>query len=382
MKYKMLYLRVCMLVAAGALGFIFISPAEAHSPSPRTDPVDFACLARRMDYSSEQCPLRGPGEDLLRRVNFESLLPTIDVDPSFSYFPFGYLRAKRGGTSLYPTLEAAQDDGRISDRIGPGFVFLSYIDNWTSQGDGSAYQSQRGFVRRGDVSPVTPSYYQGLAFGRTPDRPFGWINSGGSCPQRKPGGEADYVDYCFMRYEVVQIYQEKVVDGDPWYLIGPDEWLQGQFIAKVEPDPERPEGVQGDRWISINLKEQTLAAYEDGQLVYATVSSTGRYGAWTQPGTFQVWAKLERDNMTGGEGDGFYYLEDVPWVLYFDQARALHGTYWHNQFGTPNSRGCVNLSITDARWFFEFAQEGTWVHVWDPSGETPTDPSFYGTGGA
>jgi lipoprotein-anchoring transpeptidase ErfK/SrfK len=86
--------------------------------------------------------------------------------------------------------------------------------------------------------------------------------------------------------------------------------------------------------------------------------------------------------MTGGIDEGFYYLEDVPWVLYFDQARALHGTYWHNQFGTTNSRGCVNLSVTDARWFFEFAEEGSWVHVWDPSGETPTDPGLYGAGGA
>jgi lipoprotein-anchoring transpeptidase ErfK/SrfK len=86
--------------------------------------------------------------------------------------------------------------------------------------------------------------------------------------------------------------------------------------------------------------------------------------------------------MTGGIDEGYYFLEDVPWVLYFDQSRALHGTYWHDQFGTPNSRGCVNLSITDARWFFEFAQEGSWVYVWDPTGETPTDPALYSAGGA
>ena len=104
-----------------------------------------------------------------------------------------------------------------------------------------------------------------------------------------------------------------------------------------------------------------------------------------QPGLFQVWAKLERDNMTGGipgEDGNFYFLGDVPSVLYFDQARALHGTYWHAKFGTPTSRGCVNLAPTDANWVFDFAEVGTWVHVFDPSGNTPTDPSVYGAGGA
>jgi lipoprotein-anchoring transpeptidase ErfK/SrfK len=85
--------------------------------------------------------------------------------------------------------------------------------------------------------------------------------------------------------------------------------------------------------------------------------------------------------VTGGlPGESFYYLEDVPWVLYFDQARSLHGTYWHNRFGTPTSHGCVNMSIADARWFYDWASEDTWVYVWDPSGNTPTDPAVYGPG--
>jgi lipoprotein-anchoring transpeptidase ErfK/SrfK len=68
--------------------------------------------------------------------------------------------------------------------------------------------------------------------------------------------------------------------------------------------------------------------------------------------------------------------------MYFDQARALHGTYWHDKFGTPTSRGCVNMSIADAHWLYSFATIDTWVYVWDPSGNTPTDPAEYGPGGA
>ncbi|MDK1046142.1 MAG: L,D-transpeptidase, partial [Anaerolineales bacterium] len=139
------------------------------------------------------------------------------------------------------------------------------------------------------------------------------------------------------------------------------------------------------RWISVNLYEQTVTAYEAGVLKFATAASTGRNGFWTKPGLFQVWAKLERTDMSGGvpgDPNNYYFLQDIPWVLYFDQGRALHGTYWHAKFGTPTSRGCVNLGFADANWIFDFAQEGSWVYIFDPSGNTPTDPSLYGPGGA
>jgi lipoprotein-anchoring transpeptidase ErfK/SrfK len=68
--------------------------------------------------------------------------------------------------------------------------------------------------------------------------------------------------------------------------------------------------------------------------------------------------------------------------MYFDQARALHGAYWHNSFGYKQSHGCVNLSPADSQWLYMWGDVGDWVYVWDPSGETPTDPSLYGAGGA
>lgn len=375
-----------LVLSIVVLGGLSLSPVRAEAGALQANSQNVICPIRLMLRYPERCSQTGPGLKAIELARLglypEKPLPTIPIAESMSYLPFRYLRASGGSVSVYPTADSARQRSGASTKISPGFVFLSYTYNGNSLEPGNVYRSQQGFVDGDSVSRVTPSNLKGLAFHRTPDRPFGWINSGGSCPQRTPGGAVDFGDRCFMRYEVVQIYLEQEVDGETWYLIGPDEWLQTRFVAKVEPDIKRPEGVEGKRWISVNLDEQTITAYEDGQLVYATVVSTGRYGAWTQPGTFEVWAKLERDNMTGGIGEGFYYLEDVPWVLYYDQARALHGTYWHNQFGTPNSRGCVNISITDARWFFEFAQEGTWVHVWDPSGETPADPALYGAGGA
>ena len=73
----------------------------------------------------------------------------------------------------------------------------------------------------------------------------------------------------------------------------------------------------------------------------------------------------------------FYYLDNVPWTMYFDKARALHGAYWRTRFGYPQSHGCVNLSVGDAHWLYNWANEGDWVYVHDPSGLTPTDPALY-----
>jgi hypothetical protein len=184
---------------------------------------------------------------------------------------------------------------------------------------------------------------------------------------------------------MVWIYETQNVGGLDWYRIGPEDWIEQRRIAKVTPDTARPPGVEADRWISINLYEQTLTAYENGEMVYATLISSGVDGWWTQPGTFQVYEKLEADPMQGAfEADrsDYYYLEDVPWILYFDKSRALHGAYWHNGYGYPRSHGCVNLSPADAQWIYNWAEVGTYVHVFDPSGRTPTDAELYGEGGA
>ena len=82
-----------------------------------------------------------------------------------------------------------------------------------------------------------------------------------------------------------------------------------------------------------------------------------------------------------GKAD-YYYLEDVPWAMYFDEARAFHGAYWHNGYGYERSHGCVNMSPGDAQWLFNWADVGDWVWVHDPSGLTPTDPTLYTAGGA
>jgi lipoprotein-anchoring transpeptidase ErfK/SrfK len=89
------------------------------------------------------------------------------------------------------------------------------------------------------------------------------------------------------------------------------------------------------------------------------IVSTGLWGTPTVQGDYRIYWKLTSQTMSGPG----YYLPGVPWVMYFYQGYAIHGTYWHNNFGQPMSHGCVNLPTDQAEWFFRWAEVGTPVHV-------------------
>lgn len=115
------------------------------------------------------------------------------------------------------------------------------------------------------------------------------------------------------------------------------------------------------KWIDVNISKQTVTAYEGTAPLKTVIVSTGLPKTPTVVGRFAIYVKLTSQTMTGGSkfsGD-YYYLPNVPWVMYFYQGYAIHGTYWHNNFGRPMSRGCVNLTIADAKWFFDWTPVGT-----------------------
>jgi lipoprotein-anchoring transpeptidase ErfK/SrfK len=100
-------------------------------------------------------------------------------------------------------------------------------------------------------------------------------------------------------------------------------------------------------------------AYENGVLVRSVLSSTGLPATPTVVGDFTIERRYASQSMSGPG----YYLPDVPYVMYFYSGYALHGTYWHSNFGQPMSRGCVNLPTWEAEWFYNFADYGTPVRV-------------------
>jgi len=113
------------------------------------------------------------------------------------------------------------------------------------------------------------------------------------------------------------------------------------------------------KWIDIDLSDQRIVAYQGATPLKSVLVSTGLTWTPTPIGRFAIYNKLASQTMSGPG----YRLPGVPWVMYFTGAYAIHGTYWHHNFGRPMSHGCVNLTIDDAKWFYEWAEIGTPVVV-------------------
>jgi lipoprotein-anchoring transpeptidase ErfK/SrfK len=128
-------------------------------------------------------------------------------------------------------------------------------------------------------------------------------------------------------------------------------------VAPYSPPPVAAN--DGAHWIDVDLSQQRVYAYSGDTLVNSFVVSTGTWQTPTVTGKYKVWIKLRSSDMSGPG----YYLPDVPYVMYFYKGYGIHGTYWHNNFGTPMSHGCVNLTIPDAEWLYNFSAVGTVVNV-------------------
>lgn len=111
-----------------------------------------------------------------------------------------------------------------------------------------------------------------------------------------------------------------------------------------------------EKWIDISLSEQRLRAYEGDRIVMEFPISSGKW-APTPKGTFNIWYKTKNQSMVGGSSAlGTYYnLPNVPNNMFFYQGYAIHGAYWHNNFGHPMSHGCVNSPLSYAAQIFDWA---------------------------
>jgi LysM repeat protein len=123
--------------------------------------------------------------------------------------------------------------------------------------------------------------------------------------------------------------------------------------------PTTPSHPSGGKWIDINLSRQVLTAYQGNTPVFAATVSTGVAAHPTVTGRFAIYLKIPIQRMVGPG----YNLPNVPWDMYFYTNYAIHGAYWHNNFGHPMSHGCVNMRIPEAKWLYQWAPIGTPVII-------------------
>lgn len=170
---------------------------------------------------------------------------------------------------------------------------------------------------------------------------------------------------------------EEGPDGQPWYRIY-DELLGASYHAMAihlrpipleEWAPITAEVPFEEKRIELNLSTQTLTAHENEKIVLRTSISSGIPAPHPSPdvistktptGDFNIISKYPSKHMGNGSlfaGPDDYELPGVPWTCFFtEMGHAFHGTYWHDNFGSPMSHGCVNMRTEEAKWLFQWVR--------------------------
>jgi lipoprotein-anchoring transpeptidase ErfK/SrfK len=184
------------------------------------------------------------------------------------------------------------------------------------------------------------------------------------------------------RFTVVELTGERVIiKGHAYEETTEGWWMRGNEGTKTSPSAPPADLKPGEKWVDVNVNNQTLVAFEGEKPVFATAVSTGRRNKAdkerdypTPPGSFRIREKHIAATMDGDvASDGPYSIEDVPWIMYFKGSYALHGAFWHGNFGRKQSHGCVNLAPLDARAMFNWTEPRLppgWHGVW----ATPEKP--------
>ncbi len=303
--------------------------------------------------------------------------PAVPTGPAISLV---YAQIINGGAAVYSSPADGATGAAPIQWLAPGFVFVSLSSSTpVAYGGQNWYQlRQGGYVPAHNVLIYAPSKFHGVQLDKQPNHPFGWVVADSqlsSVPGADPGANAPTL----AKYTRVTIFDQQDVAGVTWYRVGVGQWISQYRVGVVRVSAPPADVQPGDKWIEVNLYEQTLAAYEGDQMVYATLVASGLPKWPTNPGLFQIYAKAQQDKMEGEDGQpDYYYLQDIPWIMYFDQDQALHTAYWHDGFGAVHSHGCVNLAPTDAMWLYYWTtptagpanytystadNPGTWVWV-------------------
>jgi hypothetical protein len=181
---------------------------------------------------------------------------------------------------------------------------------------------------------------------------------------------------------------EEGPDGEAWYRIT-DELLRLDYhvpaiylrpIPDAELSPISAHLPWQKKRIEVSLPDQTLTAFEDGKVVLHTKISSGMRGepppgeipTATPSGKFTIGVKIPSKHMGDGlltEAIDAYELPGVPWTCFFaPHGIAFHGTYWHDNFGTPMSHGCINMRTEEAKWLYRWSLPETKSRIWEKRG--------------
>lgn len=239
-----------------------------------------------------------------------------------------------------------------------GFALLDVFE-WTGRAFGLT--TDMNVIPLDRTRVIKPSSFRGIALEPDQGLPAAFVRARSARRyrlQERAMADAGAVGY---REGAALTGKQVRVGGEVYYETRDGTYLRGKDNLVVIPPMKNVPGWanQGRKWIDISILRQSLVAYEGTRPVYATLVSTGADGLGdpkkthsTVQGAFLVHTKHVSATMDGDEVGDEFDLRDVPYVQYFHEGYALHAAYWHDEFGTPRSHGCVNLAPQDAAWLF------------------------------
>lgn len=225
------------------------------------------------------------------------------------------------------------------------------------------YETDEGYVHSGYVQPVHDDP-QSEVIEQVDDTGF-WAEVCVPLAEARWRPLSPYVSYKLYYETVYRVVAATMDDeGSWWYQLkdgltwSPGPYVRAESMRRVPADQLLPISAgRPDKWIKISIPDQRLFCFEGGSVVFETRIASGVYGLGTPLGEFRMVLQRHTSRMTGGGSDGGYDLPGVPFPVYFTwNGVAIHGTYWHNDYGRRHSHGCVNVTSEAARWIFRWVE--------------------------
>ncbi len=224
--------------------------------------------------------------------------------------------------------------------------------------DGEAYVSTSvGFVAATDLYRHWPSTFAGIDLVKTPPAawPFAWVIAANgrtvtarATPENKGAGAG-----IVAHREIVPVLEET----PEFVRVGDGKWVARASVRIARKTPRPDVSAAHAKWIDLDRDEQVMVAYDGDTPVFATLISSGRNKKNTPPALYRIRSKTAITKMAAEEREAAHYeVSEVPWATRFRSGLYFHAAYWHDQFGTAKSHGCVNLSPHDAKWVYDWTE--------------------------
>ena len=284
-----------------------------------------------------------------------------------------------GGKPQISLKDTVEGEGLVARRMAKGFAIS--IDRTFAWNNRMWHRTTMGLVAPADAVTITKApEFKGVELVGEMQLPlaFSLMKEAGiyESKDKKTFGIKDR----FKKQTAIRLlasdaagYEEIKTGGITYLPTADGRYVRASDINKAEKAAPPADLKPGEKWIDVSIKNETLVAYEGDKPVFATLISAGKDGTTpkgpfaTVQGTFRVREKHIAATMDGDTAGELYSIDDVPYIQYFHSSYALHGAFWHGEFGRVRSHGCVNLSPADSKRVFMWTEPQVpagWHAVW------------------